>query len=130
MDKLYVYCANSYIGQLIKDNDKFRFIIENSDDYFSNKGIAENALDKRCNDSDFLYDIMVCDRICPLNRLSIREILDRHGIAEYDPWELLKAAHGINVLDLIWMHTEKVDPDWFFENHAEGIRLAKKNKKS
>jgi len=124
MDKSYVYCANSYIGQLINDNGKYSFIIEHDDDYYSDRGIRRYALDRRGNDSDFLYNSMVCGRIRPSNRYNIREILDSHGLNSYDPWKLLKCAHGRNVNDLIWMHTEKVDPSWFFD-HPDGFNFWK-----
>ncbi|MCI6581040.1 MAG: hypothetical protein PUB89_06195 [Oscillospiraceae bacterium] len=114
-ETLYVYNVDTYFGRLIRDNNEYRFIIDDDSDIFAKNAINTNALDRL--DSEKIYLIMVDDRVCPPNRYNIDSLLMSYGLRVYDQWELLKRTYGMNVNDCIWMSEKKIDASWFWSRH-------------
>ena len=64
-ETLYVYNVDTYFGRLIRDNNEYRFIIDDDSDIFAKNAINTYALDRL--DSEKIYLIIVDDRVCPPN---------------------------------------------------------------
>lgn len=127
LDKWNVFNFVYPVGTLIYDEIKKVFSFEPLPD--ADEGRLKHTY-RRLNaneDSDVLKETLF-DRIFPPNRVNARELLDEMGLAEYDPWEIIKLNHLQNCNDMIWM-SKGTNPDEFWKIHmiATYIKIASAN---
>lgn len=109
LDKWNVFNETTFAGVLTYDTEKKTFLFELKNESLREYASAHLNFDK---DQNWFRETLF-DRVAPPNRVNIREILRRHGILQYDAWELLKACNFSTVDDAFWM-TKSMDPNEYY----------------
>lgn len=123
LDNWNVFSHFDYVGVLTYNTETTMFS-------FEYKGNTQNAYDTRlflCWDKDpKWFKSALFDRVCPPNRVDIRDILRQLGMKRYDAWELIKYCHLSSCNDLVWMQ-KGMDPKKFYTCCMYGALLAEQD---
>lgn len=122
-DKWNVFVHFDYVGVLIYDTETTMFS-------FEYKGTTENAYNTRIylnwdKDPKWFKETLF-DRVCPPDRVDIRDILREVGLKRYDAWELIKICNLSSCNDLVWMQ-KGMDPTNFYTHCIFGGLYAKQD---
>lgn len=122
LDEWNVFNHFDYVGKLIYDTNTTEFSFKylgTSDAAYGTREIINWDKDPKW------FKETLFDRVCPPDRVDIREILRSVGLKHYDAWELLKKSHMSSYNDLIWMQ-KGMKPKMFYMYCLYGGFYAKK----
>lgn len=116
LDKWNVFISRDYVGVLTYDTATTMFSL----DYKGTTPLAERT---RCllnwDKEPERFKATLFNRVCPSDRVDIRDILRMAGLTKYDAWELIKCCNLNTITDTIWMQ-KGTDPNKFYEMHWAG----------
>lgn len=111
VERLHIFYADEYIGELEHDTNGDTYKYESKSD---SKG-AKMWVFLTNADTDRFKETLYDTRVFPPERVNARELLHQIGLIEYDPWEIMKRIHFVSD-DFFWAHKE-MKPELFWTKH-------------